>query len=126
MVELIEKELTGQILDAAIEVHRELGPGLLESVYEICLAHLLLERGMDVQRQVAVPVHFRGLELETGYRADLVVNHRVLLELKSVEAIESIHGAQLMTYLKLTGLRVGLLMNFNVPRLRDGIRRRVL
>lgn len=122
----VEAELTGVIIGAAVEVHRGLGPGLLESACEACLAHELQKRGMDVLRQVPVPVRYDGVEIECGFRADLVVDGRVLVELKAVQSIAPVHEAQLMTYLRLAGLRVGLLIDFNVPVLIEGVKRRVI
>jgi GxxExxY protein len=116
-------EVSGQVIGAAIDVHRELGPGLLESVYEVCLVYELRQRGLGVERQVAQPVFYKGLQLECGYRLDLLVENRVIVELKAVEAILPIHAAQLLTYLKLRKLRLGLLINFNVPILKNGIKR---
>jgi GxxExxY protein len=118
-------DLTHQIIGAAIEVHRVLGPGLLESVYEVALCHEVSLRGLHVERQVAVPVAYKGLELNTGIRLDLRIAHRVVVEVKSVERLHQVHRAQLLTYLKLTGLRTGLLFNFNVESLRNGMRRMV-
>ncbi|MGM0594876.1 MAG: GxxExxY protein [Pseudomonadota bacterium] len=118
-----EDYLSNQIIGAAIEVHRQLGPGLLESTYEQCLCRELVLRGIDFRRQVPLPVKYKGEFLECGYRLDMVVDRRVVLELKAVEELESIHEAQLLTYLKLSGLQLGLLMNFNVPVLRRGIKR---
>jgi GxxExxY protein len=126
MAELVHRELTGQIIDAAMTVHRELGPGLLESAYEACIAHVLAGRGIAFERQKILPVNFQGQTIDCGYRLDLVVEQQVIVELKSVNKIERIHEAQLMTYLKLSRLRVGLLLNFNSVRLRDGIIRRVV
>ena len=117
---------TAPIIGAAIEVHRHLGPGLLESAYEECLCHELHLLGLNFQRQVDLPVAYKGLKLDCGYRIDLIVADEVVLELKSVEKLTPIHEAQLMTYLKLSGRRVGLLINFNVPLLTQGIIRRVL
>jgi GxxExxY protein len=107
-------------------VHRNLGPGLLESAYEACLCHELTKRNREVRRQVSLPIDYDGVQLDAGYRLDLVVDVEVIVELKSVEKIEPIHEAQLMTYLRLSGRRVGLLINFNVLRLTDGIVRRVI
>ncbi|AKS40995.1 GxxExxY protein [Wenzhouxiangella marina] len=121
-----DSELTGEIIGAAIAVHRELGPGLLESVYEVCLAFELEARGLNFERQVELPVVYRGHHLDCGYRLDMVVEGSVLLELKSTANLEPIHEAQLLTYLRLSGLQLGLLINFNVPVLKQGIRRRVL
>jgi GxxExxY protein len=114
---------TGQIIGAAIEVHKALGPGLLESAYEECLCHEFHLRQMHYRRQHALPVEYKGVKLDCGYRIDLLVEDLVILELKSVDSLQSIHEAQLLTYLKLTGLKVGLLINFNVPVLKQGIRR---
>lgn len=119
-------ELTGEIIAAAIEVHRNLGPGLLESAYSECLCHELHLRGLKFEREVDLPVKYKGLKLDCGYRIDIVVNDTVVVELKSVERISPVHEAQLITYLRLAQKRVGLLLNFNVAILRDGIRRRVL
>lgn len=124
--ELVHGEITEKVLGAAIEVHKHLGPGLLESTYEACLSHELAQRGLQVDRQVSMPLEFKGKNLDEGYRMDLVVESKVVVELKSVEAILPIHEAQLMTYLKLSGMRVGFLINFNVPVLKDGIVRRIL
>jgi GxxExxY protein len=123
---MIHEELTEAILGAAIEVHRALGPGLLESAYHECLCHELALRGIEFKRQVDLPVVYKGIRLDCGYRMDIVVEDTVVLELKCVDAILPIHEAQLITYLKLSGKRVGLLINFNVPVLKDGIRRRIL
>jgi GxxExxY protein len=117
---------TGSIIGAAIEVHRVLGPGLLESAYEECLCHELHLRGLTFERQVDLPVWYKGLQLDCGYKMDLVVGREVVLELKCVEKILPVQEAQLLTYLKLSGKRVGLLINFNVPLLTQGIIRRVL
>ena len=117
---------TAPIIGAAIEVHRALGPGLLESAYEECLCHELHLRGLAFQRQVDLPVPYKGLKLHCGYKLDVVVDNTVILELKCVEKILPIHEAQLLTYLKLSGKHVGLLINFNVPLLTQGIVRRVL
>jgi GxxExxY protein len=117
---------TSPIIGAAIEVHRALGPGLLESAYEECLCYELRLRGLDFRRQAELPVVYKGIKLDCGYRLDLVVQGEVVLELKAVEKLLPIHEAQLMTHLKLAGKRVGLLINFNVPFLTQGIVRRVL
>jgi len=116
---------TETISGAAIEVHRELGPGLLESTYEACLAYELVERGLKVERQKILPVKYRGVELDCGYRIDLLVEDMIIVELKDVEKLEAIHEAQLLSYLKLSGAIIGLLLNFNVTELRRGIRRLV-
>jgi GxxExxY protein len=117
--------LTSQTIAAAIEVHRELGPGLLESAYEECLCYELSLRGLEFERQVPLPVRYKQVLLDCGYRIDLLVRKLVVVELKTVSALEPIHDAQLLTYLKLGGWQVGLLLNFNVPVLKDGIRRLV-
>jgi GxxExxY protein len=118
-------EITGEIIGAAIEVHRELGPGLLESAYEQCLCHELTLRGLRFQRQVEVPVVYKGIRLDCGYRIDVIVEDSVIVELKTVDKLLPIHEAQLLTYLKLFGRQLGLLLNFNVPVLKDGIKRMV-
>lgn len=118
--------LTSKIIGAAICVHRELGPGLLESAYEACLAHELAEQGLAFRRQVSLPVRYRGIEVDAGYRLDFVVEDAVVVELKAVDALSPVHEAQLLTYLRLSAYHVGLLMNFNVARLRDGVIRRAL
>lgn len=118
-------KITESIIGAAIEVHRELGPGLLESTYEACLAYELMERGLKVERQKALPVKYREIQLDCGYRIDLLVEDSVIVELKAVERLEAIHEAQLLSYLKLSRAPIGLLLNFNVMELRRGIRRLV-
>lgn len=121
---MIENEITGKVIGAAIEVHKELGPGLLESVYESALKKELELRGMQVRQQVTLPVTYKGDRVELGYRMDLVVEDRVIIvEIKSVEALHDVHLAQILTYLKLSRLKLGLLINFNVALLKDGIRR---
>ena len=114
-------QLKSQIIGAAIEVHKTLGPGLLESAYEKCLCHELKLRRLSFENQKPLPLVFKGEELDCGYRLDIVVEDAIILELKSCEKIEPIHKAQLLTYLKLSGLRLGLILNFNVPAMRDGI-----
>ena len=121
-----DEALTRRIIGAAIAVHRELGPGLLESAYEVCLHRALLGEGLAVERQVELPIHFRGEALDAGYRLDLVVERRVVIELKAVERVLPLHEAQLLTYLKLSGYPIGLLINFNVTKLVEGITRRVV
>lgn len=121
-----EKDLTGQIIGAAIEVHRALGPGLLESVYQACLAREFSLRNLPFEQEEPLPVEYKGVRVDCGYRLDFIVAGKVVVELKAVDAIRPVHEAQLLTYLKLTGCRVGLLINFNVPALEDGIKRRVL
>jgi GxxExxY protein len=122
---LIHAELTEKIIGSAMEVHKALGPGLLESVYEECLCHELHLRGLQFQRQVTVPVIYKGVALDCGYRLDLIVEDNVILELKCVERVLAIHEAQLLTYLKLLDKPVGFIINFNVPVLRAGIVRKV-
>lgn len=117
------KELSEQIIGAAIEVHRELGPGLFESTYEACLAHELNLRGIKAVRQKKQPIHYKGLEIDEAYRIDVIVEDKIILELKVVDTLNDIHLAQLLTYLKLSGCPLGYLINFNVPLLKDGIRR---
>jgi GxxExxY protein len=112
-----------QLVDAAMKVHKALGPGLLESVYELCLAHELNHRRVAVSRQVPLPIQYEGLRLDGGFRLDLVVADSVVVEVKAVEALSRLHEAQLLTYLKLSGFRLGFLINFNVPLLKDGLRR---
>jgi GxxExxY protein len=119
------REITERIIGAAIEVHRTVGPGLLESAYVTCLEHELLLRGSRVEREKALPVVYKGVRLDCGYRMDLVVDDDVVVEIKAVEALLPIHEAQLLTYLRLSCRPVGLLINFHVPILRDGIRRLV-
>lgn len=116
-------EITDQIIGAAIEVHRALGPGLLESAYEACLAFELTRRGFVVEQQQPLPVVYREVKLDCGYRLDLLVEGKVIVEVKAVKHLAPIHQAQLLSYLKLSGCRVGLLINFNVEVLKDGIRR---
>ncbi len=114
-----------QVIGAAMEVHRHLGPGLLESAYEECLCHELNALGVPFERQKELPVSYKGISLDCGYRMDIVVDRTLLLELKSVETLLPIHEAQLLTYLRLSGMRLGLLVNFNVPLLKNGIKRMV-
>ena len=117
--------VTRELIGAAIEVHRELGPGLLESAYQACLVYEVAQRGLAIETQKALPVIYRGIRVDAGYRVDMLVEGVVLVELKSVGKLERIHEAQVLSYLRLSGLTVGLLINFNVERLRDGIRRLV-
>lgn len=123
---LLHAEVTHAVLGCAFEVHRMLGPGLLESAYKACLQQELSQRGLQYAAESPVPIHYKGLQVDAGYRADLVVEGRVLVELKAVERLLSIHQAQVMTYLRLSGLEVGLLINFNVASLKNGIRRLAL
>ncbi|PIU83067.1 MAG: GxxExxY protein [Elusimicrobia bacterium CG06_land_8_20_14_3_00_38_11] len=116
-------KITETIIGVAINIHRELGPGLLESAYEVCLVYALAKSGLKIEQQKALPIVYHGIKLDCGYRLDLVVENEVIVEIKSVEKILPIHKAQLMTYLKLSGYKVGLLINFNVEILKNGIRR---
>ena len=117
---LLHEDLTGKIIGAAIEVHKELGPGLLESAYEECLCHELVIRELAFHRQMPLPLRFKGVNLECGYRIDILVEDSVVLELKSVSEVNDLHRAQLLMYLRLSNKRAGLLLNFNVPVLKDG------
>ena len=123
---LVRGELTEQIIGLAIKLHRRLGPGLLESVYEECLCFELQQTGIDFERQIAVPVVYEGVLLEAGFPADIVVAHELIIEIKSVDRLLPIHEAQVLTYLRMSGYRIGLLLNFNVLRLKDGIRRFIM
>jgi GxxExxY protein len=118
-----ENDLTGKIIGAAIDVHRALGPGLLESAYEACLVYELLLRKLKVESQKVMPIFYKDVMLDCGYRVDLVIEDQVIVEIKAVTGIAAIHEAQLMSYLKLSNCRYGLLINFNVKLLREGIRR---
>ena len=126
--ELVEdlNQLTDSVIGSAIEVHRALGPGLLESTYEMCLCRELSIRGVRFERQVLISVVYKSIELDCGYRADLVVEDSVLVEIKAIDSLLPLHDAQLLSYLKLGGWKVGLLINFNVELLKHGLRRRVL
>lgn len=124
--EMKTNEITEQIIGAAIEVHRALGPGLLESAYEECLGRELMLHGIVFERQRPLPVEYKGMRLDCGYRLDFLVESSIVLEIKAVSEIEPVHEAQLLTYLRLGGWKTGLLINFNVPVLKNGIRRRVL
>jgi GxxExxY protein len=123
---LLAEESTEQLIGLAIEVHRNTGPGLLESVYEQCLCHEFREAGIRFERQVAIPVIYKAMPIAEGFRADIVVAREVILEIKSVAAILPAHEAQLHTYLRMSGLHIGLILNFNARRLTDGIRRYVV
>lgn len=125
-VDLVLTELSGEIIAAAIAVHRVLGPGLLESAYEHCLCHELRQRDIRFERQVDLPVVYKGHDIDCGYRLDLLVAEQVVVEIKSVAKVGPLHEAQLLTYMKLGSFPLGLLLNFNVAVLRDGILRRVL
>lgn len=121
-----ENQVMELIIGAAIEVHRTLGPALLESIYEECLAYELTQRGVTFERQKPIPVVYKEVHLDCGFRLDMLVENLVIVELKAISQLEPIHEAQLLTYLKLTRLRLGLLLNFNVPQLRRWIKRMVL
>lgn len=121
-METINK-ITETIIGSAIDVHKSLGPGLLESAYEACLAFELADRGLSVERQKALPVVYRDVKLDCGYRLDLLVEEKVIVELKAIDRLLPIHSAQLLSYLKLSGCKVGLLINFNVKILKSGLRR---
>ncbi|HEU4952110.1 MAG TPA: GxxExxY protein [Holophagaceae bacterium] len=123
---LLDEDLTERVIAAAIAVHRTLGPGLLESAYEACLCAELAEAGLAFDRQRPLRIRYKSAEVDCGYRMDLVVEDRLVLELKSVELLLPIHEAQLITYLKLSGLRTGLLLNFNTQLMKDGIKRKVV
>lgn len=120
---MTENEIAREIVDAAYKIHVTLGPGLLESVYEVVLAYELRKRGLSVDCQQPIPVIYEGVQLEVGFRADLIVAGKVIIELKSIEELAPVHKKQLLTYLRLTGLRLGLLVNFNVALIKDGITR---
>jgi GxxExxY protein len=118
-------DTSGQVVDAAMKIHSALGPGLLEGAYEACLGHELRKRGLGVQMQVPLPITYDGVRIDLGYRVDLLVDAAVVVELKAVAKLQPIHDAQLLSYLKLSGHRVGLLINFHTLRLKDGIKRMV-
>ena len=120
---MTENLIANRIMDAAFQIHREIGPGLLESVYEAIIARILADMGLRVARQVPVPIRYQGLIFDEGFRADLVVEDKVIVELKSVEHLQPVHSKQLLTYLRLTDLRLGLLINFGENLLKDGFRR---
>ncbi len=120
---LTENELSKQCLDAAFKIHRALGPGLLESAYEHCLVYELRKSGLHVLQQHPLPLVYEEVHLETGYRVDILVNHKVIVEVKSVEVLNDVHLAQILTYQKLSNCKLGLLINFNVSLLKDGIKR---
>lgn len=122
---MTENEIGKQVVDAAIGVHRELGPGLLESVYEVILAHGLQQRGLQVERQVPVGIEYQGLKFNEGFRADLIVEKKVIVELKCVENLNNAHKKQLLTYLRLTGMRLGYLLNFAEALMKNGVVRTV-
>jgi GxxExxY protein len=120
---MTENEIAEKVMDAAFVIHRELGPGLLESVYEIVLAKMLTDQGIFCERQALVPIRFRGISFDEGFRADLIVDRKVIVELKSLERLQPVHSKQLLTYLRLTGFHLGLLINFGENLLKDGIKR---
>jgi GxxExxY protein len=122
-VEMDATDLTGRVIGAAIEVHRELGPGLLESVYAKCLFHELTDRGIECSAEVPLRVNYKGSPIDCGYRIDLVIEQQLILELKSVDALQAVHQAQLLTYMRLANIPMGLLINFNSVLLKDGIKR---
>ncbi len=117
------EDVARHVVDAGLKVHRTLGPGLLESAYEHCLVHELLARGLEVRRQMAMPVLYETVTIDAGYRIDVLVEGRVIIEIKAVDALSRVHEAQLLTYLKLSGYRLGFLMNFNVPLFKQGLKR---
>ena len=120
---MTENEIADRVMDVAFQIHRELGPGLLESVYEVILARKLTDTGLVVERQVPVPIQFHGILFDEGFRADLFVEQKVIIELKSVERLQPVHSKQLLTYLRLTGCRLGLLINFGENLMKDGFKR---
>lgn len=120
---MTENELSNIIIGEAINVHQSLGPGLLESVYETCLVHKLFKIGLKIETQKPIPLIFEEIRLECGFRCDILVENKVIIEVKAVEALNDIHMAQILTYLKLTNTKLGLLMNFNVLKMKDGVRR---
>ncbi|HBL78784.1 MAG TPA: GxxExxY protein [Aequorivita sp.] len=120
---MTENEISSRIIGASIEVHKQLGPGLLESTYEICLGHELKLMGLEVKQQVPLPVIYKDVKLNAGYRIDMIVENKVIIEIKSVDALAPIHTAQILTYLKLKDLKLGLLINFNEIKVIDGLKR---
>ena len=120
-----ENEIGKEVVDAAIAVHRELGPGLMETVYEVALVHELLQRGLKAERQIPISIEYKGIKFDEGFRADIVVNNRVVLELKSVEKMTAVHRKQIQTYLRLTGMKLGFLLNFGAALMKEGIVRAV-
>ena len=120
---MTENELSRIVLGDAIKVHRSLGPGLLESVYESCLGHQLIKSGLKIEMQKPIPLVYDEIKLDCGFRCDLIIENKLIIEVKAVDQFNEVHLAQVLTYLKLTGVRLGLLMNFNVVKLKDGIKR---
>ena len=118
-----DNELTQHIIGLAIEIHKELGPGLLENVYKECLCHLLTKSGNSIQKEKPIPVYYDGVKWDCGYRVDIVVNNRIAIEVKSVEALHEVHAKQVLTYIKLADYPLGLLINFNVLYLKEGVKR---
>ncbi len=126
MNKLLYEELTDKIIKAAIEVHKILGPGLLESAYEECFVYELIKMGLSIKQQLMIPIEYKNIKLKTKYRLDLLIEDKVIIEIKSVEKLTPVHEAQIITYLKLTGYEVGLLINFNEKLLTNGIIRRIV
>ena len=120
---MTENEIGKIVVDCAVRLHMELGPGLLETVYEVLLVHLLQEAGLKTERQIPIPIHFRGIQFDEGFRADVIVEDKVILELKSTESASKAHKKQVLTYLKLTGKKLGYLLNFGEAMMKDGISR---
>ena len=120
---MAENEIGGTIVDCSVKLHKDLGPGLLESVYEVILAHLLEEAGLKVERQVSIPIEYADIKFDEGFRADIIVEDKVILELKSVEKVNKAHKKQVLTYLKLTDMKLGYLLNFGETLMKDGISR---
>jgi GxxExxY protein len=118
-----ENAIGNEVLKSAMKVHTSLGPGLLESVYELCLVHELTKSGLKAERQVALPLHYGGLEINGGFRVDILVEGLVVIEVKAVEKLMPVHKSQLLTYSRLNGCKLGYLLNFNIPHMRDGIKR---
>jgi len=123
---MLYQELSNRIIGCAIEVHKQLSPGLLESAYEECLSYELIQAGLNIERQKPIPVIYKEVKLECGYRADIIVEDKIIIELKAIEALTQVHEAIVLTYLKFANKKLGLLMNFNVTRLKDGLKRYVL
>lgn len=122
---MFENEISERIIGCAIEVHKRLGPGLLESAYEECLFYEIFQLGLKIEKQKPLPLIYKEIKLEVGYRIDLLVENKVIIEIKSVDALNDIHTAQVLTYLKISGCKLGLLINFNVLKVKDGIKRLV-
>ena len=123
---LLARDLTEQVIGLAIEVHRVTGPGLLESVYETCLCHELEQAGIPFERQARIPVTYKNVQLNEGFRADILADRQLLLEIKAVATLAPAHDSQMLTYLRMSGLRIGLMFNFHAPLLKDGMRRFVV